>query len=301
MLKEPVHRTLHQLTERCRCILFLRFGARKVLVVSSPSAVEERFTKNDIIFANRPHLLAGKHLNYSYSTIGLSSYGDHWRKLRRLTTVELFSTSRLAMFSDVQMEEVQLFLKQLFQDSSTKSPEVKLKSRLVELSFNIMLRMIAGKRYYGKDVVDEGAKEFLEIMKEVVELHGNSNLGDFLPVLQWVDFQGVEKRMVKLMRKQDKFFQRLLDEHQTKRTESSIPSYEPSASNKERKTTLIDLMLWLQKIDPDFYTDDTIKGVILVCIFIKERNAHLPVFFFKGLLKQYLIDFVLLINLCRHC
>ncbi|KAF2309745.1 hypothetical protein GH714_004917 [Hevea brasiliensis] len=149
LLKEPVHRTLHQLSEKHGHILFLKFGARNVPVVSSPTAVEECFTKNDIIFANRPQLLAGKHLNYNYTTIGLSSYGDHWRNLRRLTTIELFSTSRLATFSGIREQEVRQLLKQLFQDSSTSSIRVKLGTRLVDISFNSMLRMIAG------DVKDE--------------------------------------------------------------------------------------------------------------------------------------------------
>ncbi|KAF2309747.1 hypothetical protein GH714_004920 [Hevea brasiliensis] len=103
-------------------------------------------------------------------------------------------------------------------------------------------------------------------MREVVELHRNSNLGDFLPVLQWVDFQGVEKRMVKLMKKQDKFFQHLLDEHRT-RTDSSIDLDKLDASNKEqKKQTLIDLLLSMQKTDADFYTDKTIKGLVLALL-----------------------------------
>lgn len=95
LLKEPVHRTLHQLSDKYGPIMFLQFGTRKVLIVTSASAVEECFTKNDIIFANRPQSLAGKYLNYNYATIGLAPYGDYWRNLRRVTTLELFSTSRI--------------------------------------------------------------------------------------------------------------------------------------------------------------------------------------------------------------
>jgi hypothetical protein len=37
--------------------------------------------------------------------MGFSSYGEHWRNLRRLTTIELFSASRVASFSDIRKEE----------------------------------------------------------------------------------------------------------------------------------------------------------------------------------------------------
>ena len=265
LLKEPIHRTLHQLSEKYGPILYLQFGTRKVLVVSSAPAAEECFTKNDIIFANRPQMLAGKHLNYNNSSIGLAPYGDHWRNLRRLTTLELFSTSRLAMFASIRQEEIQLLLKELFLASSRKSAKVEVTSKLIELVFNIMLRTIAGKRYYGKDVVDKEAKEFRDIMSEFVEIHGSTNLNDFLPMLQLIDFQGVEKRMKGIMKKLDKFLQSLIEEHRRIREDSTNQSLGASdASNKGRKASLIDVILSLQQAEPEFYTDETIKGVILV-------------------------------------
>lgn len=42
-------------------ILRFHFGSRPVVVVSSPSAVEECQSKNDVVWANPPLLLAGRH------------------------------------------------------------------------------------------------------------------------------------------------------------------------------------------------------------------------------------------------
>lgn len=260
LLKEPFHRTLDELSAKYGLVLLLRFGSRKVLVVSSPAAVEECFTTNDIIFANRPRLIAGKHLNYNYRTIGLSSYGEQWRNLRRLASLELFSTARLAMFTNIRQEEVLLLTKQLFQDSSEKEVKMKLSSKFVDLAFNVMMRMVAGKRYYGKDVVDKEAIEFRDIMREFVEIHGTMNLNDLFPVLQWVDFQGVERRMKRLMKKMDTFLQYLVDEHKKMRNEASL------VSSGGRKMTLIDVMISLQETQPELYTDVNIKAVVLVNI-----------------------------------
>ena len=130
-----------------------------------------------------------------------------------------------------------------------------------------MLRTIAGKRYYGKEVVDQEAKQFQIIMREVIELQGSSNLNDFLPVLQWVDFQGLEKRMVILKKKMDMFFQNLVDEHKRMRSSASSQSV-----NEVTKMTLIDVMLSLQEIEPEFYTDEVIKSVILVSIRLYQLN-----------------------------
>nr|QBG49707.1 cytochrome P450 [Pueraria candollei var. mirifica] len=260
LIKEPLHRSFHMLTEKYGPIIFLRLGTRKVLVVSSPSAVEECFTKNDITFANRPETLAAKHLNYNSKTIGFASYGDYWRNLRRLTTVELLSTFRLAMFRSIREEEVRLLVKQLFEECKGQQmiSKVDLRPRLMELSFNMMLRMISGKRYYGKHAIAQEGKEFQILMKEFVELLGSGNLNDFFPILQWVDFQGVEKKMVKLMTKMDIFLQKLLDENCRNR--------HVSGGKDRRNMTLIDVMLDLQQTEPEFYTHETVKGVILAML-----------------------------------
>ncbi|PON48889.1 Cytochrome P [Parasponia andersonii] len=113
--------------------------------------------------------------------------------------------------------------------------------------------------------------------KEMLEVHGNSNVNDFLPVLRWVDFGGVEKRMMRLMNKMDKFFQNLVDGHRSATNNTSTRTSGGSEENdstsgggseendnKGRKTfTLIDSMLALQTTDPEFYTDETLKAVML--------------------------------------
>ncbi|CAN1274260.1 Isoflavone 2'-hydroxylase, partial [Linum perenne] len=83
LLKEPIHRTLQTLSTKYGQIYFLSMGVRNVVVVSSPSLVEECFNKNDIVLANRPFLVAGKILHYNYTTVGAAPYGPHWRDLRR--------------------------------------------------------------------------------------------------------------------------------------------------------------------------------------------------------------------------
>ncbi|CAI0424632.1 unnamed protein product [Linum tenue] len=72
-----------------------------------------------------------------------------------------------------------------------------MKLRLVGLSMNMVMRMIAGKRYFGGATEGRGeeGEEFKELMREVFELSATSNPVDFLPVLKWVDFSGLEKRM----------------------------------------------------------------------------------------------------------
>jgi hypothetical protein len=58
------------------------------------------------------------------------------------------------------------------------------------------------------------------------------------------------------MKKMDCFLQKLLDEKRR------------NWSNDQRNMTLIDVMLDLQQKEPEFYTHEIVKGVILVRILI---------------------------------
>ncbi|KAF8406249.1 hypothetical protein HHK36_008334 [Tetracentron sinense] len=262
LLKQPLHHTLETLSHQYGPILSLQFGSRSVLLISSPFAVEECFTKNDIIFANRPRSLAGEHLAYNYTTLGFAPYGHHWRNLRRLTVIEIFSSNSLHMSSTIRHEEACYLVRQLFRDFHGVSQKVDLRSMLFHLTFNIMMGMVAGKRCFGKEAVDvEVGQRFLEIVKDrsVTVPSMLLSLCDFFPILRCIGFQGVEKKMVSLKRKMDAFLQGLIDEGRRSQTKSSTTTTEA-----EKKKTLIGALLSIQEAEPDHYSDDIIKGIMMI-------------------------------------
>ncbi|XP_061342405.1 isoflavone 3'-hydroxylase-like [Gastrolobium bilobum] len=249
-IKPPLHRSLHKLSQKCGPIFSLWFGSRLVVVISSPTLVQECFTKNDTVLANRPRLLTGKYLFYNYTTLGSASYGDHWRNLRRITTIDVLSTQRLNSFFEVRRDETLRFMQKLAQDTCKGFTHVQLRPRLTEMTFNNMMRMISGKRYYGEDidVADaEEAKQFREIISEMLSLLGANNKGDFLPFLRWFDLDGLEKRLKSISKRADTFLQGLVEEHR---------------NGKHRANTMIEHLLTLQKSQPEYYSDYIIKGLI---------------------------------------
>lgn len=248
-----MHRSLHKLSQKYGPIMSLRFGSRPVTIVSSLAVAEECFTKNDIILANRPKLLIGKHLGYNYTTLPQSPYGDHWRNLRRIAAIEVLSSHRLNMFLSIRREEIRQLLKKLSCGSLQGFAKVQLKTMFSELTFNIMMRMVAGKRYYGDEVEDEEeARRFRKIVKEAVSYAGVSNPGDFLPILNWIDGGDFQKKISRISKNIDGFLQGLIDEHRCKK------------SNLESMNTMIDHLLTLQESQPEYYTDQIIKGLIMV-------------------------------------
>ncbi|XP_057500226.1 cytochrome P450 81Q32-like [Actinidia eriantha] len=252
LIKSPVHRALHSLSQTLGPVFSLRFGSRLVVVVSSPSVIEECFTKNDTVLANRPRLIAGKYIGYNYTNVVAAPYGDHWRNLRRLMAVDIFSAARLNASAAVRRDEVNLLLNSLYKKSSNDFARVDLKSKFSGLSFNIITRMIAGKRYYGEELASsEEAGEFRELVRETFEQGGASNPSDYLPILQWIDYGGYEKNLRRIHGKMDAILQGLINEHR---------------GSKSGNNSMIDHLLSLQESEPEYYTDAIIRGLVLVMI-----------------------------------
>ncbi|XP_076944717.1 cytochrome P450 81Q32-like [Bidens hawaiensis] len=254
LLKPPLYKTLAKLASKHGSILQLRLGFRRVLVVSSPAAAEECFTKNDIVFANRPKMLFGKIIGNNWTSLVWSPYGDHLRNLRRIASTELLSIHRVNEFHDIRVDECKLLVRKLVSTSGSSSP-VNMKMVFYELTLNVMMRMIAGKRYFNGAMGEEG-KRFREILDETFVLASASNVVDYLPFLSWFGIKGVEKRLIELQVKRDVFFQELIEQLR-----------EPKGENertKKMKKTMIEVLLKLQEEDPKYYHDEMIRSFVLV-------------------------------------
>ncbi|KAE9590462.1 hypothetical protein Lal_00023284 [Lupinus albus] len=245
-IKQPLHHAFYELAQKYGKIFSLRFGSVLVVVVSSFSAAQECFTKNDVTFSNRPKLLLGKYIGYNYTAVVFAPYGDHWRNLRRIITLELLSSHRLNSSLEIRTDEIMRLLQKLGQLSCKDFAKVELKSKFKELTFNTMMRVLAGKRYYGEDVDPkdlEEANNFREIMKEL------GKYGDFIPTVRSRLFDLFsEKGLKKTGEKLDAFIQRMVDEHR---------------SRKQGDTSMIGHLLKQQEAQPQYYTDQIIKGLLM--------------------------------------
>lgn len=107
------------------------------------------------------------------------------------------------------------------------------------------MRMITGFTANTKE-----AGEFRYLVREAFKLSDVANPGDFIPALRWIDFGGYEKKLQRIHGKMDAFLQGLLDEHRRDKSNDSM----------------IDHLLLLQESQPEYYTDEIIKGLLMAII-----------------------------------
>ncbi|KAH6784355.1 cytochrome P450 [Perilla frutescens var. hirtella] len=241
LLKPPLHRNFHHLSQRSGPIFSLKLGIRRCVVVSSPTLVEECFTKNDKILANRPRILVDKYICYNHTTMSGAPY-EIWRSLRRISAQEVLSAGRLNAFLQIRQDEVDRLLRSLHKASHQGFYKVELRPKLSELTFNNLMRMLAGKRL--------SDSKYLQLINKVFEMAQASDPQDFLPFLQWIDYGGYTKKLSALAQETDEMLQSLVDEHR-----------------RETRNSMIGHLLSLQESEPQFYSDVTIKGLLLNLLF----------------------------------
>ncbi|KAI3684655.1 hypothetical protein L6452_33880 [Arctium lappa] len=252
--KQPIHRTLAQIASRHSSILLLHFGCRRVLLISSSSAAEKLFTKNDAAFSNRPKLVAGKIFGHNCTNLAWAPHGALWRHLRRVSFLEILPFHRLPAQHESCAEEVKLLLGRIFR---SEEKIVALKPMFLDLVFDVMMRMFAGKRYYRKKMAEGDATHPISLLDYVTRSFrmttGEPDVGYFMPILKLIGLtRGLEQRCNELQKKGDLLMDSLIQEVRT------------MMGSGEKEEKVIEFLLARQKEDPKRYTDEMIKGLVLV-------------------------------------
>jgi len=149
--KTPLARTFAALADKYGPIFRIRLGAYPALVICNQEAIKECFTTNDKVLASRPKSSHGVYLGYNFAGFGFAPYGPYWIKIRKLVMLELLSARRLEFLRHVYESEIDTLVKDLRMYLGGKTHvKVTISEWLERLTFNIITKMIAGKRYIWK-------------------------------------------------------------------------------------------------------------------------------------------------------
>ncbi|XP_051140854.1 cytochrome P450 CYP82D47-like [Andrographis paniculata] len=222
--RRTTHVSLAALADKHGPIFTIRLGPRRrAAVVSSWRIAKELFTSCDAAVASRVKTRAVRHLTNNFAMFGFAPYGPYWRDLRRLVSLELLSSRRVQLLSHVCASETARAVKEIFDRWEGKKGEsgwvmVDMKEWFVELNFNVILKMVVGKRLCGGTAA---AGEEMVRCRRVIEgffyFLGKFVAADAVPWLGWFDFGGYEKRMKETAAEFNGIVGRWLEEHRRKK------------------------------------------------------------------------------------
>nr|XP_016458765.1 PREDICTED: cytochrome P450 82C4-like [Nicotiana tabacum] len=267
--EQLLYRTLGAMADNYGPAFSIRLGSRRAFVVSSWEMAKECFTLNDKALASRPTTVAAKHMGYGYAVFGFAPYSTFWREMRKIAMYELLSNRRLDTLKHVQVSEVEMGIQELYKlwvnnNSGYRPILVELKHWFEDLTLNVIVRMVAGKRYFGAGAScdDDEARRCQKAINQFFHLIGIFVPSDAFPILGWFDIQGHEKAMKRTAKELDSILESWLQEHREKRRLSE--------GKNEGAQDFIDVMLSLQEegrlSNFQYDADTSIKSTCLALI-----------------------------------
>ncbi|KAF8029707.1 hypothetical protein BT93_E2209 [Corymbia citriodora subsp. variegata] len=262
--KDLMHKKLGSMADKYGPIFAIRLGSHRAIVVSSWEVAKECLTVHDKAFADRPMVTATKLMCYDGAMFGFAPYGEYWREMRKIATIELLSNHQLDSLKHIRAFEVKTAIKDLFKAWVEKGRPrsgvlVEMKSWLGDLMLNIMMKVVGGKRYCGSntDCDDIEAKRCQRSIRKLFDLFGVIELEDAIPALGWLAFVGHKRLMNETVKELDVLAQGWLEEHRRKRL---------SCPGGDGEQDFMDMMLKvIEGVKfSDFDADTVVKATCLV-------------------------------------
>ncbi|PHT58076.1 hypothetical protein CQW23_00439 [Capsicum baccatum] len=190
------------------CTLWL--GRKVGIVITSPALAREVLKDQDTIFANRDVTAAGREATYGGKDITWTPYGPKWRMLRKVCVRDMLSGSTLDSVYALRRKELRQTISYFY---NQKGLSVNMGEQMFLTVLNVITNMLWGGTVKGEERASLGA-EFRHAVSEMTELFGTPNVSDFYPGLEWLDLQGVTKKMKVLAKRFDEIFESMIDKRQ---------------------------------------------------------------------------------------
>jgi cytochrome P450 len=188
-LRGNLHHTLARLARTHGPVMRLRLGLATAVVISSPDAAREAFTKHDRRLAARAVPDTARALGFSErSMIWLPSSDPLWRTLRGIVATHVFSPRGLAAARGVRERKVRDLVSYI---RGRAGRELDVGHSVYGGVLNLVSSAL-----FSVDVVDVGAESaqgLRGLVEELVDLVAKPNVSDLVPLLRPLDLQGLRR------------------------------------------------------------------------------------------------------------
>lgn len=247
-------------------------GLTRFVISTRPDTAKEIL--NSSAFSDRPIKEAASRLSF-HRAIGFAPYSEYWRSLRRISGTHLFCPRQISAVGFIRRDAGLNMIKRI-RFLMERDGEMEIKQVLHFASLNNVMMSVFGKRY---DFWNGEGEELGRMVREGYELLGIFNWSDHLPLLGWLDLQGVRRRCNCLFKRVDSFVRRIIEEHREKR---GVRVNGVTANGND----FVDVLLDLEKEEK--LSDADMVAVLWVCLCL---SLCCFIYNFTLILKFHYLDY----------
>ncbi|KAH6768084.1 hypothetical protein C2S51_013420 [Perilla frutescens var. frutescens] len=241
------HRALHKLSLTFGPVMGIQLGELPAVVISSAAAAKQVMKTHDLNFASRPPIIVAEIVSYGCTSITFGPYGDYWRQLRKICTLELLSAKRVQSFRSLR-ERVFLDLSRRI--ASKEGTPINLTAELYGSTYALVSIAAFGEKSKQHDAL-------LPILKRVIELAAGFDIAELFPSVKLLQaVSGLRRRARVLHREADIILEDVIHQHRVNAVSS--------AEHEHEHEDLLDVLLKYQEDGLELpLTTDNIKAVLV--------------------------------------
>ncbi|MED6162453.1 hypothetical protein PIB30_070573 [Stylosanthes scabra] len=223
------HHALTKLAQKHGPLMHLQLGEISAVIVSSPSMAREIMKTHDLAFADRPEFLPSKIIVYDSSDIAFAPYGEFWRQMRKICTLELLSSRKVQSLSYIRQEEVANMVQTIFKSAGET---INLSKMINNLISTVVSRAVFGN-------LSQDHEQFVSFVKKTIALSDGFDLADLFPSFKSLHFiTGMEAKLYNMHVMIDKILDKIIKENEERKLEDNThPEYE------EKNENLVEVLL----------------------------------------------------------
>ncbi|KAL3500887.1 hypothetical protein ACH5RR_039980 [Cinchona calisaya] len=272
------HHTMRKLAQKHGPLMHLQLGELSSIVVSSSRLAKEVMKTHDLAFANRATFQSTKIMMYNCTDIACAPYGDYWRQMRKICTLELLSAKTVRSFCPIRQSEASHLVSCIDQALAAAAAGGKEEEAIINIAekMHSYASSMTCRAAFGNVVSRDDKDAFLKLINESITTSKGMEISDLFPSYKILHLFSVAKaEIIKTHYKCDKILNRILDQHIDKfLATTKMPIGESDHED------LIDVLLRVKESgDLQFHiTNDNIKAVVMVgTLFFFRFNSFLGI------------------------
>ncbi|KAH6818201.1 hypothetical protein C2S51_001804 [Perilla frutescens var. frutescens] len=201
------HISLSHLSQTYGPLMHINLGSQHLIVASSPAAALEVLKANDRVLSGRyaPSSLPKTPAQTDTLSFWADSTSAHWKNLRTVCRVELFTAKALERSARIRAEKAAEMVAELMVKSKEGGGVAVDVEKMV---FETVVNM-SSNAYFSKDI---DVAQVAEILRGIGEIFSATNLSDLYPFLGVLDLQGLRRKYMGISMKMWELWKPILEE-----------------------------------------------------------------------------------------